>query len=273
MQNQTLFTVRFVHLVCREDSACSSCGVGPMELIRVSLLASGFSSLALALVPGILGDGTHRLWSRGDVLQLSCSLFLLQNSLQPECFGPCWNEEQRQEYSAQLLGRICRIVTPGRRQKCGTEWRLAVSSATAAATFSITPPPPPLPVPLPLLGQFICSKIESKNPLPLLNNSLLLLGSDKTLIKAVVAPQKPAGACCRLGPLSLLPLLSPSCIQLHLAPRPTSNTAHGAEGQAPRGLCPLMHTAFGDRSVTNRDLKGDFLETVLKAECFFLVPC
>lgn len=61
-------------------------------------------------------------------------------------------------------------------------------------------PPPSLPVPLPLLGQFICSKIESKSPLPLLNNSLLLLGSDKTLIKAVVAPLKPAGACCRFGP-------------------------------------------------------------------------
>lgn len=61
-------------------------------------------------------------------------------------------------------------------------------------------PPPSLPVPLPLLGQFICSKIESKNPHPSLNNSLLLLGSDKTLIKAVVAPLKPAGACCRFGP-------------------------------------------------------------------------
>lgn len=61
-------------------------------------------------------------------------------------------------------------------------------------------PPPSLPVPLPLLGQFICSEIESKNPLPLLNNLLLLLGSDKMLIKAVVAPLKPAGACCRFGP-------------------------------------------------------------------------
>lgn len=61
-------------------------------------------------------------------------------------------------------------------------------------------PPASLPVPLSLLGQFICSKIESKNPLPLLNNLLLLLGSDKTLIKAVVAPLKPAGACCRFGP-------------------------------------------------------------------------
>lgn len=154
---------------------------------------------------------------RGCVAVILQSL-LLQNSFQPECFGRCWNEDQCQEHSAQLLGRI---VMPGRRQKGVREWRLAESSTTAAPTFSITPPPPSLPVPLPLLGQFICSKIESKNPLPLLNNSLLLLGSDKKLIKAVVAPLKPAGACCRCGPLSLFPLLSPSCIQLHLAPSPT----------------------------------------------------
>lgn len=103
----------------------------------------------------------------------------------------------------------------------------------AAPTFSISSFSSPFAsCPFALAWAIHLQQDRIKEPSSFANNSLLLLGSDKTLIKAVVAPLKPAGACCRFGPWSFFAVLAPACIQLHLVVNPTLSWINEPEMQS-----------------------------------------
>lgn len=139
-KNQIVSSLFVLHLICREVGTCSCHGVDLAELIQVlpgvSFLASGFSSLTLSLLCGVLENEALGLCEAEGYLSLQPSLSL--NSLQPECLVLCLNKDQyintrNNQHNVlveQLWSRpdplphrisLCRRVG----QKRGTEWKLA----------------------------------------------------------------------------------------------------------------------------------------------------